>query len=167
MSPFTKRKTHKGLSLAKGPVGLLGLAGIIFGLIALIAGGNSFALHLPHGSVGDGHIFGLLTNGWTDLLFIAAGLLLLLGSPAHVLAKSSSFLVGGVLGAAAIVAVIRGNGIFGIFAANGRTELIWAAAAVALALIALLPRVGRPSSTDASRPVSAEASDHPRELAHR
>jgi hypothetical protein len=81
-------------------------------------------------------------NGWTNLLFIAAGLLLLLGSSMHWGAKTSAFVVAGVLGAAAVIAVIRGNGVFGIFAANHRTEIVWGAAAIVLVLLSMLPRVG-------------------------
>jgi len=39
--------------------------------------------------------------------------------------------------------VIRGNGVFGIFAADHRTEMIWGAAAIVLLALSLLPRVGR------------------------
>jgi hypothetical protein len=133
----------RGISLAKGPIAILGLLAIAYGVLALIFGGNAFALHIPHGRVGDGHFLGLLTNGWTDLLFCAAGLLLVLGAPAHALAKSDAMLVALVLGAAAVIAVIRGNGVFGIFAANGVTEIVWGGMAVLLALLAMLPRVQR------------------------
>ena len=141
MASTTTRRT--GVSLAKGPIAILGLAGIAYGVLALIFGGNGFALHIPHGHVGDGHFIGLLTNGWTDLLFIAAGLFLVLGAPAHWLAKSAAMITALVLGAAAIIAVIRGNGVFGIFAANHWTEIIWGAAAVVLAIMSMMPRVGR------------------------
>ena len=135
---------YPGRSLAKGPIGLLGLAGIAAGIIGLIAGNHSFALHhVPHGAVHAGRLVGVGINGWTDLLFVAAGLALLLGSPVHWLAKGHAFLVACVLGAAAIIAAVRGDGIFGIFAANHVTEIIWGAAAVALLLLSMLPRVGR------------------------
>jgi hypothetical protein len=132
----------KGISLAKGPVGILGLIGLIYGISALIFGSHGFALHIPHGAVHGNKWLGLEVNGWTDLLFIAGGLLLLFSAPLHWGAKSMSLLVGLVLLAAAIVAVIRGNGVFGIFAANHLTELVWAAAGVLLLVLALLPRVG-------------------------
>ncbi len=63
-------------------------------------------------------------------------------APLHWGAKSMSLLVGLVLGAAAVIAVIRGDGVFGIFAANHLTELVWGAAGLLLILLALLPRVG-------------------------
>jgi hypothetical protein len=141
--PNNEQHTSKGVSLAKGPVGILGLIGLIYGISALILGGHGFALHIPHGAVHGKKWLGLEVNGWTDLLFIAAGLLLLFSAPLHWGAKSMSLLVGFVLLAAAIIAVIRGNGVFGIFAANHLTELVWAAAGVLLLLLALLPRVGR------------------------
>jgi hypothetical protein len=140
-------RRRNGLSLAKGPIGLLGLAGVVFGVLALIFGGRSFALHVPHGAVGDGHYLGLFTNGWTDLLFLAAGLLLLVAAPVHWAAKSAATLVALVFGAAAVIAVVRGDGVFGIFAANGRTELVWGAAAILLAVLGRMGRVGRDRAT--------------------
>jgi hypothetical protein len=135
-------QSRKGVSLAKGPVGIIGLIGVIYGLSALIFASHGFALHIPHGAVHGKKWIGLEVNGWSDLLFIAAGLLLLLSAPLHWGAKSMSLLVGLAMIAAAIVAIIRGNGVFGIFAANHLTELVWAAAGVLLLVLALLPRVG-------------------------
>jgi hypothetical protein len=64
-------------------------------------------------------------NGWSALLFLAAGLLLLFSAPLHWGAKSMSLLVGWVMIAVTVIAVIRGDGVFGILAANHLTELIW------------------------------------------
>jgi hypothetical protein len=108
-----------------------------------MVGGHSFTTaSIPHGSIAGKQWLGIELNGWTNLLFIAAGLLLLLGSTMHWGAKTSAFVVAGVLGAAAVIALIRGNGIFGIFAANHRTEIVWGVAAVVLVLLSMLPRVG-------------------------
>ena len=135
--------SRPGLSLVKGPVAIVGVLGIAMGVAGLIFGGHSFTTHnIPHGAVYGKLWLGISLNGWTNLLFIAAGLLLLLGSSMHWGAKTSAFIVAGVLGAAAVIAVIRGNGVFGIFAANHRTEIVWGAAAVVLVLLSMLPRVG-------------------------
>ena len=139
---MTNHTSPKGMSLAKGPIAILGLIGIIYGLGGLIFASHAFALHIPHGTVHGTHWIGLLVNGWTELLFIAAGLALLLFSPLHWGAKTMAMVVGLVLIAAAVIAIIRGNGVFGIFAANHLTELVWAAAGVLLLVLALLPRVG-------------------------
>jgi hypothetical protein len=136
------RAQRKGVSLAKGPVGILGLLGIIYGLSALIFASHGFALHIPHGAVHGKKWIALELNGWSALLFIAAGLLLVFSAPLHWGAKTMSLLIGGVMIVAAVIAVIRGDGVFGIFAANHLTELIWAAAGVLLLVLALLPRVG-------------------------
>lgn len=133
---------RSGVSLAKGPVGILGLVGILYGLSALIFSSHGFALRIPHGAVHGEKWIGLEVNGWSDLLFIAAGLLLLLSAPLHWGAKSMSLLVGCAMIAAAIIAAIRDDGVFGIFVANHLTELVWAAAGVLLLVLALLPRVG-------------------------
>jgi hypothetical protein len=48
---MTKRETAKGISLARGPVGLVGLVLLAYGNTALIFGGHGFTLHVPSGAV--------------------------------------------------------------------------------------------------------------------
>ena len=146
--------SRRGVSLAKGPVGIVGVLGVLYGLSALLFSSHGFALHVPHGAVHGKRWIGLEVNGWSDLLFIAAGLLLLLAAPLHWGAKSMSLLVGLAMLAAAIVAVIRKDGVFGIFAANHVTEVVWAAAGVLLLVLALLPRVG---ARDGEQPAARQS----------
>ena len=140
---MTTRHRTKGWSLAKGPVGLIGLALLAYGITALIFGGHGFAQHAPTGAVYGKTWLGLDVNGWTGLLFIAAGLLLLLGAPMHWSAKTMSLIVGISLVALCVIALANGHGALGIFAANGLTELVWGAAGGLLIVLSLLPRVGR------------------------
>jgi hypothetical protein len=137
-----KQKTKTGISLAKGPVGLIGLVLLAYGITALIFSAHSFAQHAPNGTVHGQTWLGLEVNGWSGLLFIAAGLLLLLGAPLHWGAKSMSLIVGLALGAVAVIALVKGHGALGTFAANHLTELVWGAAAVLLIAVSQLPRVG-------------------------
>jgi hypothetical protein len=51
-------------------------------------------------------------------------------------------IVGLALGAASVIALVDGDDVFGIFAANGLTKLVWGVAAAVLLVLALLPRVG-------------------------
>ncbi len=139
---MTRTHTTKGISLAKGPIGLIGLAFVAYGISALIFGGHSFAQHAPNGAVHGKTWLGLEVNGWSGLLFIAAGVLLLLGAPLHWAAKGFSLIVGLALGAAALIALANSHGAVGLFAANHLTELVWGAAAVLLIGLSLLPRVG-------------------------
>jgi len=152
-----EHKAKKGVSLAKGPVGLLGLLGLIYGISALIFGGHGFATqHVPSGAVHGQTWLGLEVNGWSNLLFIAAGLLLMFGAPLHWGAKGMSLIVGLGLAAAAVIAVIRGDGVFGLLAANGRTELVWGAAGALLILLSLLPRVGgKPERREEPEPAAS------------
>lgn len=136
------KQTKRGTSLAKGPVGLIGLVLLIYGITALILGSHSLTQHAPSGAVRGKTWLGLEVNGWSGLLFIVAGLLLLFVSPLHWGAKAMSLIVGIALGAAALVALAKGHGVLGIFAANGRTELVWGVAAALLIGLSLLPRVG-------------------------
>lgn len=138
----TKHRT-KGTSLAKGPIGFIGLAFLAYGITALLFGGHGFAEHAPTGAVDGKTWLGLEVNGWSSLLFVAAGLLLLLGAPMHWGAKSMSLIVGIALAALCLIALANGHGALGIFAANGLTELVWGAAAALLIVLSLLPRVGR------------------------
>ena len=142
-------------------MGILGLIGILYGLSALLFASHGFALHIPHGAAHGKKWIGLEVNGWSELLFIAAGLALLLSAPLHWGAKSMSMLVGLVMLGAAIIAVIRGNGVFGIFAANHLTELVWAAAGVLLLILALMPRVGRREARDDETQDGAVARSRP------
>ncbi len=140
---MAKKKKTGGVSLAKGPVALIGLALLAYGVTAFILGGHSFALDPLSGTVQGKTWLGLEVNAWSSLLFIAAGALLFFSAPAHWGAKSMSLIVGLVLGAASVIALYDKQDVFGIFAANGLTKLVWGAAATLLILLSLLPRVGR------------------------
>lgn len=137
----THRSEH-GFSLAKGPVGLLGLAMIAYGVLAYLFGGTSFDMSPVDGTVSGDTFLGIEGNGWTNALWVAAGLLLVLGAPMHWGAKTMAIVVGLALGAASVISIFDGDDVFGIFAANGPTMLAWGAAATALLVLSLLPRVG-------------------------
>ena len=139
---MAKTKKSKGVSLAKGPVALLGLALLAYGITGLIFGGQSFSSNPVDGTINGEKWLGLEVNGWSNLLFIAAGALLLFGSPLHWGAKTMSLVVGLALGAASVIALVDKSDVFGIFAANGLTKLVWGAASALLLILALLPRVG-------------------------
>jgi hypothetical protein len=132
----------RGVSLAKGPIALVGLLGIIYGLTALIIRAHGFALHFPSGHVHGKIWLHLMVNGWTALLFIAAGVALLFSAAAHITAKTMAMIVGVALIVLAIIAYAQKHGALGIFAADHWTELIWGVAGVVLLVLALMPRVG-------------------------
>jgi hypothetical protein len=146
-----KEKKAKGVSLAKGPVALIGMALLAYGITGLLFGGRGFAVDVPSGTINGETWLGLEVNGWSNLLFIAAGALLLFGSPVHWGAKTMSMLVGLALGAASVIALVDGEDVLGIFAANGLTKLVWGAAAALLLILALLPRVGGGKDRDRER----------------
>jgi hypothetical protein len=60
---MTNRQTTTGTSLAKGPVGLIGLALLAYGVSALIFASHSFAQHTPNGAV---HGESWLSLAWTS-----------------------------------------------------------------------------------------------------
>lgn len=133
----------RGLSLARGPIAIVGLLGIAFGVAGLIFGGHGFGTgQIPHGAVSGQRWLGVEANGWTNLLFIAGGALLVLAASMHWSAKTAALLVAAVFAAAAAIAAIRGDGVLGIFAADRRTEIVWGGAAIVLLVLAMLPRVG-------------------------
>jgi Domain of unknown function (DUF4383) len=134
---------RRGVSLAKGPVALMGLASLAFGVLGFIFGSQSFAMHPLRGTVNGGTFLGVEGNGWTWALFAAGGLLLLLGSRMHWGAKTTAMIVGIAYAVTALLAVVDGSDALGIFAANGWTELVLGAAAVALLVLSMMPRVGR------------------------
>lgn len=156
-----KEKKAKGVSLAKGPVALIGMALLAYGITGLLFGGRGFSVDVPSGTVNGESWLGLEVNGWSNLLFIAAGALLLFGSPVHWGAKTMSMLVGLALGAASVIALVDGEDVLGIFAANGLTKLVWGVASAVLLILALLPRVGGKKADRADR--DERAIEHDRE----
>ncbi len=147
-----ERHDGKGTSLAKGPVGVMGVALLAFGLVALLGGANGFDARAMGGNVDGETVLGLEVNGWSAVLFAAAGALLVFAAPLHWGAKGTSLLVGLVLGAASVIALFDQRDVFGIFAANGWTALAWGVAAAVLLLTSLLPRKGRAGERSGARP---------------
>ena len=119
---MAQRNDGKGISLAKGPVLIIGLAMLAFGILALISGATGFTAKPLDGIVSGTKFLGLEVNGWSSLLFIAGGALLVFGSPLHWGAKSMSIIVGAALIAASILAFVNEDSALGIFAANGLTS---------------------------------------------
>jgi hypothetical protein len=134
---------RNGVSLAKGPVGIIGAVLLAGGILGLLMGSTDFAMDAPNGDVSGGTFLGIEGNGWTWLLFAGSGLLLLLSAPMHWSAKAMAMIVGLAMAAAAIIAIVDGSDVLGIFAANGMTMLAFGAAAVACLIVAMLPRVGK------------------------
>jgi hypothetical protein len=132
-----------GVSLAKGPVGIIGMILLAYGVTGLIFGGNSFVTHAVNGTVNGPTWLGIEGNGWSNLLAIGGGGILMFGAQLHWSAKTTALLVGLGFAAATIIALVDGSDVLGIFAANGATKLAWAITAAVLIVVALLPRVGR------------------------
>jgi hypothetical protein len=133
----------KGVSLAKGPVGIIGAVLLAGGILGLLIGSTDFTTSPPDGDVTGGTFLGIEGNGWTWLGFAVAGAILLMSAPMHWGAKTMAMIVGLVLAAAAVVAVIDGSDVFGVAAANNATMVVMGAAGVLLLVLAMLPRVGR------------------------
>jgi hypothetical protein len=136
-------RPRNGLSLAKGPVGLVGLASLMLGVLGFIFASRNFDFDAPSGTAVGTTFIGIEGNGWTWVVFAAAGLLLLLGSPIHWGAKSMAFIVGVAFVVGALIALSDGNDILGIVAMNNWTKLIMGAAGAGLIVLSMLPRVGR------------------------
>jgi hypothetical protein len=133
----------KGVSLAKGPVGIIGAVLLAGGILGLLFGSTDFTTHAPDGDVTGGTWLGIEGNGWTWLGFAAAGVVLLIGAPLHWGAKTVAMIVGLVMSAACVIAIVDGNDVFGVAAANRATMVVMGVAGVALLVLAMMPRVGR------------------------
>src|SRR5215216_5014634 len=133
----------KGVSLAKGPVGIIGAILLAGGILGLLFGSTDFTTNAPDGDVTGGTWLGIEGNGWTWAGIGAAGLILLISAPLHWSAKTMAMIVGIVMAAACVIAIVDGNDVFGVAAANRATMVVFGAAAVALLIVAMLPRVGR------------------------
>jgi hypothetical protein len=152
--------TNKGVSLAKGPAGIIGLILLVFGVTALLLGSHSFTAHAIRGTVNGKTWLGLEVNGWSALLCAGTGLALLFAAPLHWGAKTISLVVALVLGDAALLAFVDRHDALGIFAANHLTELAWAIAAAILLVVALLPRVGATEDDDRPRARQRQVREH-------
>ncbi len=139
---------HKGTSLAKGPAWFIGLASLALGILGLIFGSADFGSSPMSGNVDGSTFLGIEGNGWTWALFAAGGLLLLLAAPMHWGAKTMALIVGLAFGAASVISMVDGKDVFGTIATNGLTQLVLGAAAAALLITALLPRVGKKAKHD-------------------
>ena len=139
---MSDRNDGKGFSLAKGPVAIVGLVLLAYGVTGLLFGAHNFGANFPNGSVDGKTWLGLEGNGWTNVLIVAAGLLLLFGSPLHWGAKTLALVAGTVLLAVAVIAFVDGHDAVGLFAANRKMEVALAIAGAVLLVLALLPRVG-------------------------
>src|SRR4051794_19294602 len=138
---------RRGVSLAKGPVAIIGIASLALGILGFIFANQSFSFDAPSGTAQGSTFLGIEGNGWTWALFAAAGLLLLLGSPIHWGAKSMAFIVGVVMVVGALIALSDGTDILGIFATNNWTKLVMGAGGIALIVLSMMPRVGRRRGT--------------------
>src|SRR3954469_20420046 len=133
---------RRGVSLAKGPVAIIGIASLALGILGFIFADRSFNFDFPDGTVTGDTFLGIMGNGWTWCLFAAAGLLLLLGSPIHWGAKSMAFIVGVTMIVGALISLSDGDDILGIFATNNWTTLVMGAGGVAAIVVSMMPRVG-------------------------
>jgi hypothetical protein len=136
-------RPRNGVSLAKGPVGIVGLASLALGVLGFIFASRNFDFNAPSGTVVGTTFLGIAGNGWTWIVFAAAGLLLLLGSTIHWGAKSMAFIVGVTFVVGALIALSDGDDILGIVAMNDWTKLVMGAGGVLLIVLSMLPRVGR------------------------
>jgi hypothetical protein len=144
MATAERRATTSGVSLAKGPVSIIGMILLAYGVTGLIFGGNNFDSSPLDGTVNGDTWLGIEGNGWSNLLAIGAGGILLFGAQLHWAAKTTALVVGLGFAAAAIIALVAGgDDVLGIFAANDATILAWAITAAVLVVVGLLPRVGR------------------------
>ncbi len=158
MATRDRRTTTPGVSLAKGPASIIGMILLAYGVTGLIFGGNNFGSSPLDGTVNGATWLGIEGNGWSNLLAIGAGGVLMFGAQLHWAAKTTALIVGLGFAAAAVIALIDGNDVLGIFAANDATTLAWAITAAVLVIVALLPRVG--GTTDET-PVVATTEPEP------
>jgi Domain of unknown function (DUF4383) len=138
----------KGTSLAKGPASIIGMILLAYGVTGLIFGGNTFDSHPLDGTVNGETWLGIEGNGWSNLLAIGAGGVLMFGAQLHWAARATSLVVGLGFAAAAVIGLVDGDDVLGIFACNDATILAWAITAAVLVVVGLLPRVGRRRDPD-------------------
>lgn len=160
------RDTHtvKGPGLARGPALIIGTILAVFGLILFLHDGATSTGGFPDADVNADTFLGFESNGWTAFVTTAAGVALLFGAAQHLLAKTMSLVVGVVLAACAVLALVNGPGVLGLAAANWATELGWGIAAVLLLLNLFAPRIKKEEPLERERALARrrDHGDHPR-----
>ncbi len=132
---------EKGPGLARGPALIVGAILAAAGLVLFLKAGDTPTGTFPDGTQNGPSFLGFETNGWTAWFTVAAGALLLFGAAQHLLAKTMSLVVGLALGACSVIALVDGDDVLGLAAANGPVKLGWGIAAAVLLVNTLLPRV--------------------------
>lgn len=134
-----------GPSLAKGPALVVGAILVAFGLTGLLTNADfpRAAANFPDGTAQGSSWLGFEVNGWTNFFAITAGALLMFGAAQHHLAKTMSLLVGLALAACAVIAIIDGQDVLGLAAANAWTKIGFAVAGGLMLVNALMPRTRR------------------------
>lgn len=168
MPEHARTTTEKGAGLARGPALVAGTILAVFGLILFFrAPGTPLSTAgFPDATATGDRLLGFEANAWTAWFTTAAGIALLIGASQHLAAKTVSLVIGLVLGAAAVIAIVDGDDVLGLAAANGLTALGWGIAAAVLLVNTLLPRLRHELTddrevvrdgdrmTDASRPTA-------------
>jgi hypothetical protein len=150
-----------GTSLAKGPALIAGSILVAFGLASLLKNSDfpTVSSSFPDGTVQGTNFLGIEVNGWTAFFSITAGALLMFGAAQHHLAKFMSLLVGLALAACAVIAIIDGDDVLGLAAANTWTKVGFAVAGGAMLLNALMPRTTRRRRVEPAVAVDPAPSD--------
>jgi hypothetical protein len=135
--------TTRGAGLARGPALIVGMVLAVFGLMLFfrVSGTPLSTTGFPDAVAIGERFLGFEANAWTAWLTVAAGVLLLFGAAQHLAAKAMSLIVGLGLGAASVIALVDGDDVLGLAAANGLTALGWGIAAAVLLANTLLPRL--------------------------
>lgn len=143
LSQTSHHSAAAGPSLARGPAWIVGTVLAVFGLILFFrASGTPLGTEgFPDGTTQGDRFIGFEANAWTAWFTAAAGVAALLGAAQHIAAKVTSLVVGLVVGAASVIALVDGDDVLGLAAANGLTALGWGIAAAVLIVTALLPRL--------------------------
>ena len=109
---------------ATARVSSLGWPGALaaYGLTELVFGSNDFPTAGSDGAVTGERWLGIEAHGWTNGCVAAVGPILILGSPRHSSGKAVAELGSLILGAAAVIAIIDGEDVLGVLAANSGTH---------------------------------------------
>lgn len=157
----TTTMDRHGASLARGPAWITGLVLSLAGMVLFFkAPGTPLSTDgFPDGLANGPTFLGFEANAWTAWGTTAVGILVLIGAAQHALAKTMSLIAGLVLGAASVIALVDGDDVLGLAAANGWTALGWGVAAGILLVTALLPRLEKETKVVTERGIADEPSD--------